>query len=284
MSQNPYIVREMTQEDLSTCLAYTQEVKWPHQFIDWQFHYDLGKGSVIEDKQGNVIGTILWWGYGTDYATVGLVVVPSHMQGKGLGRALMDAIMEQAGSRNLQLVATLAGKRLYEQCGFTECGKIYQIQGLPKIKQAAPLLEGVTYRQLEASLLPDIIELDNDAYQAQRDDLIQALLNNGNGIGLYKEEKLLGYGFVRDSGKGQTIGPIIANDEISAKSIATSLLEKTSGFVRFDLTQQSSELKLWLLSLGLEQVDEVCLMTKGSYLPKNASSSFNFALASQALG
>lgn len=284
MSQNPYIVRAMTQEDLSTCLAYTQEVKWPHLLIDWQLHYDLGKGSVIEDTQGNVIGTILWWDYGTDYGTVGLVVVPSHMQGKGLGRALMDTIMEQAGSRNLQLVATLAGKRLYEQCGFTECGKIYQIQGIPKTKQTAPLLEGVTYRQLETSLLPDIIELDNHANQSQRNDLIKYFLGNSCGVGLYKEEKLLAYGFVRESGKGQTIGPIIANNEISAKSVAAALLQQTNGFVRFDLTEQSSELKLWLLSLGLEQVDEVCLMVKGSYLPQNAYSSFNFALASQAFG
>jgi len=168
MSEYSYIVRTMTETDLNACLAYTQAVGWPHTISDWQFHYDLGKGSVIEDKQGDVIGTILWWDYGADYATVGLVVVPGHMQGKGLGRTLMDNIEAQTGSRNLQLVSTAAGKRLYEQCGYTEYGKIYQIQGLPNNRQAGPLPEGVVCRQLDQSLLPDIITMANQAYKSKR--------------------------------------------------------------------------------------------------------------------
>ena len=96
---------------------------------DWQLHFSQGNGSIIENAQGDIVGCILWWDYGDEYATVGLVVVPAHMQGNGLGRKLMDTVMSQTGERSLQLVATVAGKRLYQQCGFTEAALIYQVQG-----------------------------------------------------------------------------------------------------------------------------------------------------------
>lgn len=284
MAQAAYKIRAMTQADLSTCLSFTQAVKWPHQLHDWQLHFDLGNGSVVVDQEDNVVGTILWWDFGANYATVGLVVVPDHMQGNGLGRKLMNAVMEQAGSRNLQLVATLAGKRLYEQCGFVEVGEIYQIQGTPNNRQAEALPEGVVCKGITDAQLAEIIALDNTAYQAERNTLITALLKQGPGVCLYQEDKLIGYGFVRDSGRGQTIGPIIANTDQSAIYIAAALLEKTTGFVRFDLTEQGAALKAWTLSLDLEQVDAVCLMVKGEYLPNNDDSLFNYALTSQALG
>ena len=133
MTNTAFTVREMRETDLPTCLEFTQQVKWPHRMGDWQLHFSQGNGSIIENAQGDIVGCILWWEYGAEYATVGLVVVPAHMQGNGLGRKLMDTVMSQTGERSLQLVATVAGKRLYQQCGFTEAGLIYQMPVLNRL-------------------------------------------------------------------------------------------------------------------------------------------------------
>jgi GNAT superfamily N-acetyltransferase len=284
MSDFSFTVRPMAVDDLPACLALTQGVNWPHRMIDWQLHYQLGNGSAIVDEQGELIGIILWWDYGPEYATVGLVVVPEHMQGKGLGRKLMNTVMAQTGERNLQLVATNAGKRLYEQCGFAEQGLIYQVQGIPHSKPGVLLPNGISIRSISLEQLDDIIALDGEAYQAQRKELLKTLLKVGKCCGLYVNDTLQSFGFVRESGRGQTIGPIVANTDENAKLIATALLQKCDNFVRFDLTDLAKALKVWLLTLGLKETENACLMVKGDYLPAKASHYFNYALASQAFG
>ena len=83
--------------------------------------------------------------------SVGLVVVDRQQQGKGIGRRLMNLIIDEAGSRALQLVATKAGLKLYQQCGFREVGGIEQRQGVAAPQSSAPAPSGVTLRAVMPS-------------------------------------------------------------------------------------------------------------------------------------
>src|SRR5487761_887510 len=125
------VTSRMQAEDLAEGLRLTQAESWAHRLEDWTFHYRLGRGWVACDAGGRILGTALWWPYGEQFATVGLVLVDQHQQRKGVGRRLMNSVIEDAGARALRLVATPAGTRLYEQCGFREQGGICQRQGLP---------------------------------------------------------------------------------------------------------------------------------------------------------
>lgn len=283
MDNTAFSVREMRDTDLPTCLEFTQKVKWPHRMLDWQLHFSRGQGSVIEDINGEIVGCILWWDYGKDYATVGLVVVPDHMQGNGLGRKLMDTVISQTGARNLQLVATIAGKRLYQQCGFQEKSFIYQVQGHLSAT-VRPISAEVSLKPLDNSTLQDVLALDKAAYQCLRGALLKAIAEMGEGVVAYRGTDAVGFAIIRESGRGQTIGPVIANDENIAQALVNELLMKADGFVRFDLTESAQGLKPWLEALGLEQVDKVSLMVKGEFLPANAAETKVFSLASQAFG
>lgn len=297
-------IRSMTEADLPVCLSFTQQVKWPHRLIDWQLHFELGNGSVIEanidsengQSMPEIVGCILWWDYPslniTDNAslntsepgcaTVGLVVVPDAMQGRGLGRTLMNTVMEQTGERNLQLVATVAGKRLYEQCGFTVRSTIYQVQG--ELTTKPGVSNDIEITEVDETSLSAVIELDNQAFQADRSALLNALMARGRCVIAKQNGKAMGYAFIRESGRGETIGPIVANEAGVAKTLAAALLHQAKGFVRFDLTEHATDLKGWLTDLGLQQVDEVSLMVKGEWLAEQASDSLVYSLASQAFG
>ena len=282
MTNTAFQVRAMTEADLPICLSFTQAVNWPHQAIDWQLHFELGNGSVITQETGEIVGCILWWDYGVGYATVGLVVVPDAMQGKGLGRRLMDTVLSQTGVRNLQLVATVAGKRLYQQCGFETVGKIFQVQG--HLRKIPPYpAQTASINSIEPSDLDDICAFDNQAYGCDRSRLLNAVFGLGKGVVAQDEGKITGYAFIRKSGKGQTIGPIIADDEHIAQALVSKLYAQVDNFVRFDLTDKATQLMPWLLKAGLQQVDEVSVMVKGAYLP-NKNTQTVFALASQAFG
>lgn len=284
MQEQALTLRPMTDADLESCLSFTQQVNWPHRLLDWQLHYALGNGYVFADNQQQLAGCILWWNYGASYGTIGLVVVPAHMQGQGLGRKLMQAVLAQAGERSLQLVATLAGKKLYQQCGFREVDTIAQVQGIPVAYPVRPVASQTQFSTLTNTNLNLAQQLDAQAYSADRAHLLAALLTQGSGVIAFAAGKAVGYGMLRTSGRGQTIGPIIAAEPEIARQIAIELLQQTDGFVRFDLTEQASSLKAMLLEAGLQQVDLVSVMVKGDYLPGMDTAQSVFALASQALG
>src|SRR5487761_685913 len=168
------ITRRMHAEDLAEGLRLTQAESWAYRLEDWSFHYRLGRGWVACDAGGRVLGTAIWWPYGEQFATVGLIVVDRHHQGKGIGRKLMNAVMDEAGARTLQLVATRAGTRLYEQCGFRERDAICQHQGKAT---AAPLPAGSGKASLRTVVHADVAAIaqwDANAFGTQRAHVIEA--------------------------------------------------------------------------------------------------------------
>ena len=281
MTGTQFTVRAMQATDLPVCLSFTQAVKWPHRDIDWQLHYETGNGSVITGENDDIVGCILWWDY-DNCATVGLVVVPDHMQGQGLGRRLMNTVMSQAGDRTLMLVATEAGKRLYEQCGFSVTDNVTQVQGTLTGLPLNPDVPDVI-SSMQQDDIQDVFSFDALAYQCDRSKLLGSFFSLAQGVVARDGDALTGFAFLRTSGRGQTIGPVVAASEDVAKALILTLLENVEGFVRFDLTGCAEGVKTWLMDAGLQQVDYVCVMQKGEKSQGDGSRKV-FALASQAFG
>lgn len=270
-------MRRMQPEDLPSALKFTQAVQWPHRLEDWQFHFRLGRGWVACDEDGTMLGTATWWSYGEHHGSVGLVVVDGSQQGKGIGRRLMETIIDDAGSRSLQLVATQAGLKLYQQCGFREVGWIEQRQG----EISSPVDEPSTTAEMRATTTSDLetlTALDAAAMGAPRRDLLQHLLAVGSGF-------VHPGGFVmkRQGGRGTLIGPVVAESESLAIALVAKALNSSTGFVRIDFPSHAVQLAAWLDSVGLVKVDTIAVMHRGD--PPAANPGMRtYALVSQAFG
>src|SRR5262245_53300742 len=120
-------LRTLIAGDLEAAQRLSSSFSWPHTHEDWKFLHDLGDGVAADDEQGRLVGAAMWWGHGERSATLGMVIVSKALQGKGIGRALMQAIMDRVGpQRALMLNATKAGLRLYESLGFRAVETIRQ--------------------------------------------------------------------------------------------------------------------------------------------------------------
>ena len=86
----------------------------------------LGAGTVAVDAEAHGRAG-LRWSFGRDVGTIGWSWSPDQ-QGKGIGRALMKALIADSGSRALMLNATAEGLPLYE-LGFVSTGFVRQHQG-----------------------------------------------------------------------------------------------------------------------------------------------------------
>jgi GNAT superfamily N-acetyltransferase len=275
-------LRRLQPGDLADALKLTQAERWSHRMEDWQFHHSLGLGWAACDSGGKLLGTASWWPYGDEFATVGLVLVSQEHQGQGIGRKLMNAIIDEAGSRTLQLIATPAGLTLYQRCGFRELHAIGQHQGTPAEIPAAQVPPGTELRPAAHGDLALLSELDAAAFGANRRKLISAVLESGTGVLAVSGGQPTGFALARQSGRGTVIGPVVAPDESLAIALIAHQLTATSGFARVDIPADAVKLARWLEAAGLACVDRVTVMRRGHMLTPSPRGRV-FALASQAL-
>ena len=92
-------------DDLLPISALVGQVGWPHRPEDIRTHMELGQGLTVRDSDaGPVLGVGLWWAAGERAARTGLIVVAPQSQGRGIGRRLMQALLEDIGERSVLLV------------------------------------------------------------------------------------------------------------------------------------------------------------------------------------
>ena len=274
--------RHMLESDLSNAYQLSQAVRWPHRHEDWLFVLRLGNGFVAE-RGGNIIGTAMCWSHGNDYASLGMIIVSPEAQGNGIGRVLMESILNLIGDRNTLLFATPAGRPLYERLGFKAIGNVHQHQGTvaqPAVV-APPPEERI--RPMDMKDRAKVIELAEETTGMPRAAVLNELFQVAEGIVLDNHGELTGFALVRRFGHGYLIGPVVASSPERAKAMISYWASAhVDAFVRIDV-HDAGQLSPWLQELGLLQVDSVVAMVKGE-APEPTRGLQQFAIINQALG
>jgi GNAT superfamily N-acetyltransferase len=282
--------RPFHSSDIVAAHALSVAVGWPHRAQDWQWMFDAGNGFVAHDE-GAPIGTALYWKYGDDRGTLGLVIVSPDEQGRGIGRKLMELVLEALGERVTFLHATPAGKPLYEKLGFRACGTVSQYQGTLGTVAAIAPAAGEQLRGLSSDDVPKIIELASRASGLDRSRVMPALLDVAQAVVLERSGEIVGFSLFRRFGRGYAIGPVVAAhspDDWRAKSLIAHWLAHHAGeFVRIDVPGAAG-LNDWLTALGFTRGDTVVKMVRNEPAERHSSQSDaiygTFGIINQAMG
>ncbi|MGJ7498663.1 GNAT family N-acetyltransferase [Variovorax sp. RT4R15] len=265
-------------EHLEGALQLSQEMSWPYRLEDWAFALELGQGFVLRNRAGTVIATAAWWAYGEDHASAGMIIVAKAAQGRGHGARLMDALLAAAHPRTITLNSTAEGLALYERRGFVRIGVIQQHQGVPHERHKAPPASLV--RAMAPSDVEAVARLDRKATGWDRRQMLDRLIQAGDGQVLVRDGEPRGYVISRRLGHGHVIGPVVAESAADARALIGAALARLGQvFVRVD-TAATSQLGDWLESIGLRQVSDATTMVKGPHIPP-AEPARMFALANQ---
>lgn len=278
-----YTIRRMTEADLPQAHQLSVEVGWPHRPDDWRFIFGLGEGYVACDEIGRALGSAMWWPFGENFATIGMVITSPRLQAQGAGRRLMGTIFARVGNRDLRLNATAEGYRLYRSLDFEPICRIFQHQGRAIVPvddialqaQVRPLREGDHGR---------IAELDRAAYGADRSRVIAALLERSTGVVFERSGEVVGFALARRFGRGTVIGPIVAEDDEMAIALTAPHVEEHAGtFLRVDTAFEEGAFGQYLENAGMPAFDTVTTMKKGAaHEPSGAARIYG--LVTQALG
>lgn len=276
------VLRAMTADDIHAAAELSFEQQWPHREDDWALFLSLGEGIVAEED-GRIVGTIMGWRFGETFATLGMVIVTSAMQGCGVGRRLMDAMLERLKGCTVMLNATTEGLPLYRKLGFVELGTVCQHQALAPVVPLAELRPGERVRPVGAADGEALDALYAGAAGMDRHALLEALMAEGQTVVLSQEHEQAGFAVMRRFGRGWAIAPVVAPDLIGAKALISHWLgTQTGSFCRIDIPEDSG-LGPWLEELGLPEVGRVTRMAMGSS-PEAVGAARVFGLAAQALG
>lgn len=276
----PPVLRALSECHLEGALALSREMSWPYRLADWAVAMEIGHGLALV-RDGVVIGTAGWWAYGETDASMGMIIVSRAEQGKGYGALLVDAVLEAAGSRVIQLNSTAEGRPLYERRGFQPVGTIQQHQGV--FSGAGLGSPGPGVRPATSDDRQAIAGLDQAATGWVRTKMLESLLAAADAWVLERDGAVQGYCMSRLFGRGHVIGPVIAESASDARElIAAALIPLAGQRVRID-TASTSGLGDWLGTLGLEQVSDALTMVRGSATPLPGPAQ-RFALANQSFG
>lgn len=271
--KNALSYRAFEADDIAAAHSLSLAAGWPHRAEDWQWMWNAGHGFVALDN-GEVVGTALYWKYGTGRSTLGLVIVSPQMQGRGVGRKLMELVLEALGQRITLLHATPAGQPLYEKLGFEACGTVDQHQGTVGQVPAVTSHAGERLRPLASADVPRVIELASRASGLDRSAIIPALLDTAQGVVLEDNGDLMGFSLFRRFGRGYAIGPVVAKrspDGCRAKVLIAHWLANNEGqFVRIDAPGDAG-LGDWLNALGLARVSTVVKMVRNAPAERHIS-------------
>ena len=270
----------MRVDHLDQAQGLSLALKWPYRLEDWKFAFELGRGFAVE-AEGKLLGTALWWPYGEDFATIGMIIVSPDAQRQGIGGKLMAALLADAAGRRMTLITTKDGEPLYTKLGFARCGFITQHQAVldhvPAIDTSVPV------RAATPGDRSAIDAVDAAASGMDRRVLLDALLGVADAVVVERDGGISGYGCVRRWGRGVVIGPVVAASAQDAKAIVAVLASAYEGvFVRIDVTETSG-LAPWLEEIGLPQVDRAPIMALGA-APVSAPGAMLVALSNQSLG
>jgi len=272
----------MSARDLPAAEALSRDVGWPHRLEDWQLVHALGEG-LVACADGRLIGTAMWWRYGSKIIRIGMVIVAPTVQRLGIGRALMRGALDRISGPAVMLNATSQGETLYRQLGFRDLGLIAQHQGIPAPTRQVSLRMREAIRPAHGDDLRRFVEIDAAAGGAPREGVIAAVLARGEAVALMGAGSIAGFACYRPFGRGHSIGPVIARDHAGARALIAHAIDANAGkFLRIDVPVDSG-LSDWLEDLGLARVDTVVAMVRGAP-PKRGDSVHTFGLINQALG
>jgi ribosomal protein S18 acetylase RimI-like enzyme len=275
-------LRSFTDGDLDAAEALTREMQWPHRIEDWRFGLAHGEGIVaVRDSQ--VVATALRWLWGKRHASLGMVIVSQHVQGRRIGQHLMNVLMHGLDDRAVLLHATSEGRGLYERLGFRMTGEIRQHQGTAMPAQLVALPEGERLRPLGRNDANALVALDAKAAGMPRDAMVKQLLAEGETVVLARGSEAIGFSTLRRFGRGHAVGPVIAPDLESAKALIGYWCSRQAGrFLRIDV-DAASGLPEWLESVGLERAGVATTMVRGTPLDRGFGHG-GWALVNQAMG
>lgn len=232
MPDIPIQLKQIVAADGAALLQLSAAAGWNQTEADWLFLINHPENKCIAATGDNkIIATTTAITFENQLAWIGMVLVQESYRRKGIGKLVLNKVLEQLESfPSVKLDATAIGQPLYEQLGFKEEYRIVRMIN----HSATPLYqpdhhEGLV--EITTGLIPEIVSVDEKIYGVRRQSLLQYLFNNSPDIAFagYQQNKFKGFILGRRGRLFHQLGPIEASDLTLVKNLLNRTLTVLNG-------------------------------------------------------
>lgn len=214
-------LREMTPDDVAGALRLSRASGWNQTEADWRFLLEENPGRFVAAvREGQVVGTGGAACYGKRLAWVCMILVDAGARGRGLGSALVSAVLERvADVQTVGLDATPSGRPVYERLGFVASSALARLGGTAT--DAALGSTGVETRTVDARDLETVVAVDPEAFGADRSRALRWARARSPALAWCAVDHgtVVGYCFGREGDRAVHVGPVVAPDVATARAL-----------------------------------------------------------------
>ncbi|MFA6102982.1 MAG: GNAT family N-acetyltransferase [Victivallaceae bacterium] len=223
-------IRNMIKKDIPVLLELIEMADWNQTATDWKTFLNFSeKGCFVMVHMGMPVASITTIGYENKVSWIGMLLVNNSFRKMGIASELMKHAMEFLQNCDfIKLAATPEGKKVYDKLGFKdECMLTRMINNSVRIASAN--LDNTS--PVTAEDLPEIMEKDKYVFGADRTDVLKYYLSTFPDLcfKFSKDNKITGYSFGRRGKKFTQIGPLVADDCITATELLREILPILNG-------------------------------------------------------
>ncbi len=260
--------RAMDWSDIEAGLRLCRASNWNQTRREWELFLQLSpRGCRVALSNDQVVGTVATINYENRFSWIGMVLVDPIARGNGIGTALMnEALALLKGCPTIRLDATPAGRRVYQQLGFTDEYTLcrLEISGAPHHLPSHSLTRLMTPSDFLA-----VCKFDREVFGTDRRALLEWMFA---GAPMYarvveRDRKIVGYSFGRHGHQAEHVGPVIARDQMLARQIVMDCLQQSQGQKVFiDAPLHQVEWRKWLEFIGFCEQRQLLRMFRGDNL------------------
>jgi len=248
--------RDMKLADIAAGLELCRAARWNQTERDWELFLRLGpegcRVAVIDER---VVGTVATARYEDRFAWIGMVLVDPAARGQGIGARLMaEALDVLKAIPSIRLDATPAGRAVYQKLDFVDEYRLSRMETVVSSGNAA--LPRNPARPMAKEDLPAIAILDREVFGADRRLTLGWMFEGAPEYAWVIEERgrIAGYAFGRRGYNFESLGPIIAHDQQTARRLVLACLNRQAGkpFI-IDASHYEPGWRAWLESIGFRE-------------------------------
>ncbi len=262
-------IRRLGPDDLTHCVALSVDRGWSPERSKWAVLLEVAETFGVDAPDGGLAGAVVLTRYGRDLASVGMMLVAARYGRRGLGRALMEHLLAEAGDATVTLFATDLGKPLYEKLGFRTIRRNAGFVGVFRAKPGSADNSKMRTRPATGADMTAILDIDKAAFGADRGHLItrlpgfaEQLRVSGTG------QEITGYAAAWRNDTSIVIGPVVAASDAGAMRLIADLAAPVRGPVRLDLDPDRPGLPEWAVRHGLRPFSRNAVMARGDWQPR----------------
>ncbi len=259
------------QEHVEAGVALSREPGWNQVEADWSMMIARGDAFGLSTPEGRLVASGVTVPFGPRFGWISMILVTTEYRRRGIATRMMQRCIDALLERGLTpaLDATPDGRQVYLQLGFKDVYTLTRYFAAEPRKPGPEPAVPPAIRPMAASDVAAVAAYDRAPFGDDRAFMIEHLRHRLPEAAFLAEAdgRTIGFVVARDGRLSSQIGPLVADDGVTAMALLQRALRGIRGPVCLDVGDRHQIMRGWLAGHGFAPQFPFIRMIRGRSEP-----------------